>query len=240
VKVGPRVRLERKIEKLNSMLLNIGTLVEENLHLALRALERKDPDMATHVINGDFDIDLGEVDLEEECLEVLALHQPVATDLRHIVATLKINKDLERAGDLAVNIARTAKALSDESRLHVPNDYFLMDRKTQSMLRQSLDSFVSMSTQEAYQVLSKDDEVDRMRRSLHSDFETRLREDIGLVRPLIRLFLVSRHLERIADLATNIAEEVIYMVTGEIVRHGRKIARAKQMKNERPKELNST
>ena len=108
------------------------------------------------------------------------------------------------------------------------------------MLKQSLDAFVGMSVEEAYQVLSKDDEVDRMRRSLHSDFEVRLREEIELVRPLIRLFLVSRHLERIADLATNVAEEVIYMVTGEIVRHGRKIAQAKQMKNERPVELNAT
>jgi phosphate transport system protein len=240
VKTGTRVRLERKIEKLNRMLLNIGTLVEENLHLALKALERKDSDMAAKVINGDFDIDVGEVDLEEECLEVLALHQPVATDLRHIVATLKINKDLERVGDLAVNIARTAKALSGESPLHVPNDYFLMARKTQTMLKQSLDAFVGMSSQQAYQVLSKDDEVDQMRRSLHGDFEARLREDITQVRPLIRLFLVSRHLERIADLATNIAEEVIYMVTGEIVRHGRKIAEAKQKKNERPAELNAT
>jgi len=237
---GTRVRLGKKIEKLNRMLLNIGTLVEENLSLALKALERKDPDVATKVINGDFEIDIGEVDLEEECLEALALHQPVAADLRHIVATLKINKDLERAGDLAVNIARTAKALSTESQVHVPNDYFLMARKTQTMLKQSLDAFVGMSTEQAYQVLSKDDEVDQMRRSLHADFEARLREDIGMVRPLIRLFLVSRHLERIADLATNVAEEVIYMVTGEIVRHGRKIARAKQIKNERMEELNAT
>jgi phosphate transport system protein len=240
VKIGTRVRLGRKIEKLNSMLLTIGTRVEENLHLALKALERKDQALAKKIIDADLEIDLAEVDLEEECLEILALHQPVAIDLRQIVAVLKINKDLERAGDLAVNIARAAKDLSSESRLRVPNDYFLMARKTQSMLKQSLDAFVGMSPEEAYQVLSKDDEVDRMRRSLHSDFEVRLREEIGLVRPLIRLFLVSRHLERIGDLATNIAEEVIYMVTGEIVRHGRKIAQAKQMKNERPVELNAT
>ena len=99
------------------------------------------------------------------------------------------------------------------------------------MLKQSLDAFVGMSPDEAYEVLAKDDEVDKMRRSLHSDFEERLREEIELVRPLIRLFLVSRHLERIADLATNVAEEVIYTVTGEIVRHGRKIAQAKEIKN---------
>ena len=222
------------------MLLTIGTRVEEHLHLALKALERKDQALAKSIIDADLDIDLAEVDLEEECLEILALHQPVAIDLRHIVAVLKINKDLERAGDLAVNIARAAKHLSGESRLHVPNDYFLMARKTQSMLKQSLDAFVGVSTDEAYQVLSKDDEVDRMRRSLHSALEVRLREEIELVRPLIRLFLVSRHLERIADLATNIAEEVIYMVTGEIVRHGRKIAQAKQMKKGRPEEPDAT
>jgi phosphate transport system protein len=235
-----RIRLGRKIEKLNSMLLTIGTRVEESLHLALKALERKDEALAKKVIDGDLDIDLAEVDLEEECLEILALHQPVAIDLRHIVAALKINKDLERAGDLAVNIARTAKALSGESRLRVPSDYFLMARKTQSMLKQSLDAFVGMSSVEAYQVLAKDDEVDKMRRSLHSDFEERLRDEIELVRPLIRLFLVSRHLERIADLATNVAEEVIYTVTGEIVRHGRKIARAEEIKKERKEELNAT
>ncbi len=235
-----RVRLGRKIDKLNSRLLTIGTRVEESLHLALKALERKDEVLAKKVIDGDLDIDLAEVDLEEECLEILALHQPVAIDLRRIVAALKINKDLERAGDLAVNIARTAKALSGETNLRIPDDYFLMARKTQTMLKQSLDAFVDMSPDEAYQVLTKDDEVDKMRRSLHSDFEARLREEIELVRPLIRLFLVSRHLERIADLATNVAEEVIYTVTGEIVRHGRKIAQAKQTKNEPPVQLNTT
>jgi len=233
-----RVKLGRKIDKLNSMLLTIGTRVEESLHLALKALERRDEVLAMKVIDGDLDIDLAEVDLEEECLEILALHQPVAIDLRHIVAALKINKDLERAGDLAVNIARTAKALSGEANLRIPSDYFLMARKTQTMLKQSLDAFVGMSPDEALQVLIKDDEIDKMRRSLHSDFEARLREEIELVRPLIRLFLVSRHLERIADLATNVAEEVIYTVTGEIIRHGRKIAQAKEIKNERLTETN--
>ncbi len=231
MKTGTRIRLGRKIDKLNNLLLSIGARVEENLHLALKALEHKNKDMAQKVIDGDLDIDLAEVDLEEECLEILALHQPVAIDLRHIVAVLKINKDLERVGDLAVNIARSAKNLSRESRIHVPADYFLMAKKTQSMLKQSLDAFVGMSPEQAYDVLSKDDDVDRMRRSLHSEFESKIREEIELARPLVRIFLVSRHLERIADLATNVAEEVIYMVTGEIVRHGRKIARAKQMRN---------
>jgi len=233
MKSDTRLRLGRKIEKLNNMLLVLSIRVEENLHLALKALDRRDEALAKQVIDGDLEIDLAEVDLEEECLEVLALHQPVAKDLRHIVAALKINKDLERAGDYAANIARIARDFCRGSWIiRIPKDYFLMARKTQGMLRQSLEAFVNKSSEDAYEVLSKDDEVDRMRRSLHAEFEAKLREDVELVTPLARLFLLARHLERLADLATNIAEEVIYDVTGDIVRHGRKIAEAKQKKRE--------
>jgi phosphate transport system protein len=217
-----RVRLRRKIEKLNSQLLTLGAQVEESVHLAVKAIDRRDAQMAAKVIDGDLEIDRKEVDLEEECLEILALHQPVAIDLRHIIAVLKINKDLERAGDLAVNIAETAIDISGRLKLAVPKDYFIMARQTQSMLKKSLDAFVSMSVEAAYEVLAEDDEVDRKKHTLHRQFEGRLLEEPGLIQPLIHLFLVSRHLERIADLATNIAEEVIYMVTGEIIRHGRK------------------
>jgi len=217
-----RLRLKRKIEKLNERLLSLGALVEENVGLAIRALERGDAETATRVIDGDVEVDRMEVDLEEECLEILALHQPVAVDLRHIIAVLKINKDLERAGDLAVNIAETALHLSGDSRIHIPKAYFVMAAKAQSMLNQSLDAFVNMAVDEAYRLLREDDDVDRMKHSLHGKFEERLQEEPALLQPLIHLFLVSRHLERIADLATNISEEVIYMITGEIVRHGRK------------------
>jgi phosphate transport system protein len=217
-----RVRLRRKIEKLNSQLLTLGAQVEESVHLAVKAIERRDAQMAAKVIDGDMEIDRKEVDLEEECLEILALHQPVAIDLRHIIAVLKINKDLERAGDLAVNIAETAIDISGRLKLTVPKDYFVMAQQTQSMLKKSLDAFVNMSVEAAYEVLAEDDEVDHKKHTLHKQFEGRLLEEPGLIQPLIHLFLVSRHLERIADLATNIAEEVIYMVTGEIIRHGRK------------------
>ncbi len=216
-----RLRLRRKIDKLNQQILSLGALVEENVRLAVRALERRDVEIATRVIDGDMEIDRKEVDLEEECLEILALHQPVAIDLRHIIAVLKINKDLERAGDLAVNIAETALHLSGDARIHIPKDYFVMAVQAQAMLRRSLDSFVNIAVDDAYRILKEDDEVDRMKHMLHSQFEERLKDEPGLVVPLIHLFLVSRHLERIADLATNMAEEVIYMVTGEIVRHGR-------------------
>jgi phosphate transport system protein len=222
MRTNVRVRLRRKIEKLNSQLLTLGAQVEESVHLAVKAIDRRDAQMAAKVIDGDMEIDRKEVDLEEECLEILALHQPVAIDLRHIIAVLKINKDLERAGDLAVNIAETAIDISGRLQLTVPKDYFVMAQQTQSMLKRSLDAFVNMSVESAYEVLAEDDEVDHKKHTLHKQFEGRLLEEPGLIQPLIHLFLVSRHLERIADLATNIAEEVIYMVTGEIIRHGRK------------------
>jgi len=222
MRTNVRLRLRRKIEKLNNQLLSVGAQVEEGVQLAIRAIERKDADLAAGVIDGDLEVDRKEVDLEEECLEILALHQPVAVDLRHIIAVLKINKDLERAGDLAVNIAETAVHLSGAARIGIPDDYFVMAQKTQAMLRTSLDAFVNMSVEAAYQVLTEDDEVDRMKHALHKQFEGRVKDEAGSIQPLTHLFLVSRHLERIADLATNIAEEVIYMITGEIVRHGKR------------------
>jgi phosphate transport system protein len=161
-----------------------------------------------------------EVDLEEDCLEVLALHQPVAQDLRFIIGILKINSDLERIGDYAVNIAETATHVASGSQLEIPDDYFVMASKTQSMLKTSLDAFVNMSADMAYRILAEDDEVDFMRHTLHRDFEERLTVETDRRQALIHLFLVSRHLERIADQATNIAEDVIYMTTGAIVRHG--------------------
>lgn len=219
MKSNMRLRLRRKIEKLNNLLLALGAQVEDSVRLAVNALERRDGEMAMRVMDRDIEIDRQEVDLEEECLEILALHQPVAIDLRHITATLKINKDLERAGDLAVNIAATAMNLSSKPRIEIPPEYFIMAEKTQRMLKESLDAFVNLAWDAAYGVLAQDDEVDRMKHSLHRQFEDRLRQEPQLVQPLIHLFLVSRHLERIADLATNIAEEVIYIVTGEIIRH---------------------
>ena len=217
-----RLRLRRKIEKLNNQLLSVGALVEENIQLAVKAIERKDASLATRVIDGDMEVDRQEVDLEEECLEILALHQPVAVDLRHIIAVLKINKDLERAADLAVNIAETAIHLSGQPKMMIPQDYFIMAQKTYGMLSKSIDSFVNMNVESAYQVMQEDDEVDRMKHTLHKKFEEQVGKEPGSTANLIHLFLVSRHLERIGDLATNVAEEVIYMVTGEIVRHGKK------------------
>ncbi len=220
MKTTVRVRLQRKIEKLKQMLLELSTQVEERLRLSVKAIKLRDANLAAKVIDGDVEIDRLEVDLEEECLEILALHQPVAVDLRFIIGVLKINENLERIGDHAVNIADTATVLASEERIDIPEDYFIMVDKTQAMLSNSLDAFINMAPDKAYRVLEEDDEVDTMKHKLHSDFEERIKSDLQHHRPLIHLFLVSRHLERIADQATNIAEDVIYMITGEIVRHG--------------------
>lgn len=214
-----RIRLGRKIEKLKKQILAIGAQVEEHVRLSVKAIELANPQMAAEVIDGDEEIDQAEVDLEEECLEIMALHQPVASDLRFIVAVLKINNDLERIGDLAVNIAETAVFVGARSRRELPFDFSPMAEKTQIMLKKSLDAFVNMDEKLAYEVCAADDEVDYMKHVVHDQFERKIQSCSGDLEALVHLFLVSRHLERIADHATNIAEDVIYMVTGEIHRH---------------------
>jgi phosphate transport system protein len=215
-----RLRLQRKIEKLKVNLITLGTKVEERVEFAVKAIRLKDAALATRVIDGDREIDSMEIDLEEACLEILALHQPVAVDLRFITGVLKMNSQLERIGDLAVNIAETAVFLASEKPLSIPDEYYEMARKVQVMLKQALDAFVNMSHAVACQVLAADDAVDVMKHRLHRNFEERLQVEADRLRALVHLFLVSRHLERIADHSTNIAEDVIYMATGEIVRHG--------------------
>lgn len=216
-----RPRLQRKIDKLKKLVLELGTEVEENVKLAVKALGQRDVELAGRVVERDRAIDRMEIDLEEECLEVIALHQPVATDLRFIVGILKINQDLERIGDMAANIARIAIDLAAAKPILVPDDYFTMGQETVRLLRKTLDSFVNLDCSEAFEVLAEDDRIDLKKHKLHRDFEESLKEEPASRHALTHLFLVSRHLERIADHATNIAEDVIYMVTGEIVRHGK-------------------
>lgn len=214
-----RVRLGRKIEDLKKRVLALGAQVEDHMRLAVNAISSRDPLMAARVIDGDAEIDQAEVDLEEECLEILALHQPVAIDLRYIVGVMKINNDLERIGDLAVNIAETAVLAASREQAELPFDYGPMAEKVRVMLKQSLDSFVNLDEKAAYEVCAQDDEVDYMKHVIHQQFEQKIQTPSGRLEALVHLFLVSRHLERIADHATNIAEDVIYMVTGEIHRH---------------------
>lgn len=213
------VHLHREIEKLKMMILNLGAFVEQSVHGAIEAVLRRNLELANRVIQEDNEIDELEIEVEEECLKLLALYQPVATDLRFIVAVLKINSDLERIGDKSVSIAKRARFLIGQEPIQVEFDFSGMAKKVQGMLRESLNALVNMDSSLALEVRTADEVVDEMLRTMN----TLVKEEI-IARPdmadsLIALLDISRHLERIADHAANIAEDVIYMAEGEIVRH---------------------
>ena len=211
--------LQREIENLKKNLLSLGARVETVVHEAIRSIEERDADLAQKIIAEDIEIDQTEVEVEEDCLKILALHQPVAIDLRFIVAVLKINNDLERIGDLAVNIAERSVYLASVPPIRVSFDFSGMSKKTEKMLNQSLDALVNMSSELAHEVCAEDDEVDSMNRRMYIKIQEAVKVHPDQITPLIHLLSVSRHLERIADHATNIAEDVIYMIEGQIVRH---------------------
>lgn len=213
------VHLRREIDKLKQSLLLLCRMVEEQVEMAVQALLDRDQTLAERVSQRDDEIDQREVEVEEECLRVLALYQPVAIDLRLIVSVLKINNDLERVGDLAVNIAHKALAVVNELQVAVPDVLPDMAAKTQSMLHDSIDALVALDSKLAAAVCSRDDEVDELKRTIRLEVEDRIEVNPRHLRPLLRLLAVSRNLERIADSATNIAEDVIYMVEGRIIRH---------------------
>ena len=210
---------EREIDSLKRKVLSLGTTVEESVRKASTAITARAPRMARGVIDTDIEIDHMEVEVEEECLKILALHQPVAIDLRFIVAVLKINNDLERIGDLAVNIAERALFLTSRPDVSIPLDFSLMADKTQTMLRRSLDALVNMDSDLARNVCASDDEVDAINAQMYVLVQDGIRAHPGQVECLIHYLSVARHLERIADLATNIAEDTIYMISGDIIRH---------------------
>jgi len=213
------IHLQREIDKIKRDLLLICSIVEEQVHKAIRALFDRDVDLARDVAAMDEDVDRREINLEEDCLKTLALHQPVAINLRQVVAALKINNDLERIGDMAVNIARKATALAAEPSLEISPDFDDMGQQTQAMLRKSLDALVQMDVALAREVCAGDDEVDQLKRQIRSQVEQQIRQDPQRIDSLLRLLAISRNLERIADCAASIAEDVIYMVEGRIVRH---------------------
>ena len=186
---------------------------------AVRAVRDRDAKLADEVIEADYAIDQIEVEAEEECLKVLALHQPVAIDLRVVIAMLKINNDLERVGDLAVNIAERGLYLATVENVDSPFDFMLMAEKVETMLRHSLDSIINLDTTLARAVWAADDEVDAINAGVYSQIHAAIRRQPEKVAAYINLLSVARHLERIADYATNIAEDAIYMEDGEIVRH---------------------
>lgn len=211
--------LLREIENLKKSILNLSAKVESAVHDAAVAIEQRDSQLAQKVIDNDIIIDAQEVDVEEECLKTLALYQPVAIDLRFIIAMLKINNDLERIGDLAVNIAQRAVFLADRPKPDISFDFPAMASVAKSMLKKSIDALVNMDISLARQVHSSDDTIDTMNREMYQKVEKSILAHPQQIATLIQLLSVSRHLERIADHATNIAEDVIYMAEGQIVRH---------------------
>ena len=209
----------RETEKLKRRLLTLSADVEEIYLLAVRSLEEMDEALAKKVVASDDRIDRQEVDLEEECLKILALHQPVANDLRFIVSVLKINNDLERIADLAVNIAERALDLMKCKRIEIPFEFASMSQKVYSMVKKSLDSLVNLDLHQAHEVIALDDEVDALHHKSYAMVIEQIRQQPDCIEALLSYLVVSRYLERIADQATNIAEDVHYLIEGDIVRH---------------------
>lgn len=224
--------LFKELEHIKRRLLELGAMTEDRLNKAIKAISEFDRDLARQIIETDHEIDNLEVEIEEECLKGIALHQPVAGDLRFLAVTLKINNDLERIADEAVNIAQRVQtiAIKDESFSY---DYLPMGTKVKGMLKKSLNAFVDRDPAAAKEVLLADDEIDLLRDETYDELKKASGDTIRSMAYLLNLFLISRHLERVADHATNIAEEVIYMVEGEIVRHADKKSIALTMSDRR-------
>jgi phosphate transport system protein len=209
----------RQIENLKERILRVGTLVEEAISKSITALINHDSALAQRVIASDEEIDRMEVEVEEECLKILALYQPVAADLRFVVAVLKINNDLERMGDLARNIAKRVTQLASGRPYDLPPEIRTMAMQAQEMVKQCLDAVVNGDPALARQIRAEDDVVDDARLEVRRQVMRSIKDDPDALESLLWINSVSKHIERIADMATNIAEDVIYMVEGEIVRH---------------------
>ncbi|MHB9070135.1 MAG: phosphate signaling complex protein PhoU [Sedimentisphaerales bacterium] len=212
-------QLQKEIEIIKNRILNLSNQVKASVHDATIAIEQRDGKLARKVIENDTVIDREEIEIEEECLKTLALHQPVAIDLRFIIAMLKINNDLERIGDLAVNVAERAAFLATQPKPDMSFDFVGMANAAQSMLTKSLDAFVNLNIKLAKEVSTSDDTIDAMNRQMYIKVQQAILAHPEQMESLINMLSVSRYLERIADHATNIAEDVIYMIEGQIVRH---------------------
>ncbi len=211
--------IERQIDHLKEKILRVGTLVEEAISRSISAVINRDVALAQKVLSSDEAIDRMEVEVEEECLKILALYQPVAADLRFVVAVLKINNDLERMGDLANNIAKRVAQLEHAGPIELPPEIRTMATQAEEMVRECLTAVVERDTVLARRIREQDDLVDTDRQRVRKRILGSIREHPENVEALLRLNSITKHIERIADMATNVAEDVIYMVEGEIVRH---------------------
>ncbi|HKT78835.1 MAG TPA: phosphate signaling complex protein PhoU [Vicinamibacterales bacterium] len=208
-----------ELEQLKNRLLEMGGLAEEEVRLAVKSLVERDDRAISQVLAGDQPVNALHIEIDNRCFTLLALYQPMAADLRTIVAAVKINTDLERVGDLAVNIAEAARRYATHPPVKKLIDIPRMADIAQSMLRDALDAFVQRDIALAQHVLNEDDRLDQLKTQIFRELLTYMLEDPSTIQPALDLILVSRHLERIGDHATNIAEDVIFIVSARDVRH---------------------
>ena len=212
--------LEHELEDLKKLIFSLGTQVEENVELALKSFEENLPSLVDQVFKNDSDIDQLEVKVEETCLKILALHQPVAVDLRFIIAVLKMTNDLERMSDLAAGVAKNAIIFNDRKEQNIASiSLSPMSSLVTSIVRKSIDSLLQLDSDLAREVTQDDQVIDEMKREIKADIINAINQDPTKTESLVALLMASNRLERIGDHATNIAEDVIYMVEAEIVRH---------------------
>ncbi|HWK11845.1 MAG TPA: phosphate signaling complex protein PhoU [Vicinamibacterales bacterium] len=216
---SPIPHFQEELEQLKTRLLEMGGLAEERVRAAIRALVERDDTVVDGVLAGDQPINELHIELDGRCFKLLALHQPMAIDLRAIMSAIKINTDLERVGDLAVNIAEAARRYLRHPPVKELIDIPRMADIAQSMLRDALDSYVRRDTALAEHVLNEDDVLDALKTQVFRELLTFMLHAPSTIEPALDLILVSRHLERIGDHATNIAEDVIFMVSARDVRH---------------------
>lgn len=211
--------LDRELSYLRRDLVEQFGVVEQMVQLSVRSLVERRADLANRVIDQDKAVDATEIRIEEECLKLIALHQPVASDMRWLITVVKVNGELERMADLACNIAERAKALDFHPLFPVPAELSEMVSIALKMVKDALDAFVERDSQKAAEVIHSDDMVDTLNRMVIDQLHETMKEDSEQIEPAIHCFSASRHIERIADLAENISEDVIYLIEGEIVRH---------------------
>lgn len=211
--------LDRELDSLRRDLISQFGLVEQMILTAVRALAERRAELADEVISQDTIIDANDIKFEEECLKLLALHQPVAKSMRWLFTVVKVNNELERMADLSCNIAERAKSLQQYPLFPVPDELDDMAAGATRMVKNALDSFIEDDVAKARAVIAADDEIDRKNRIVIELLHEMMRDNPDYITPAVHCFSASRHLERIADLAVNISEEVIYLVLGDIVRH---------------------
>ena len=211
--------MQHDIDKLKAKIIAMGEAVEDRVYQATLSVINRDATKANAVIKGDREVDDMEVEIEEDCLKILALYQPVAIDLRFIVAVLKINSDLERIGDLAVNIAERGLFLAGQEKFEIPFDLTAMVSLAEKMVTESIDALINHDVRLAHHIRATDDTMDAMNREMYAQLKEMIITDTEQVNNLMHVLSVGRHLERIADHATNIAEDVVYMVMGRTIKH---------------------